>query len=141
MDPLSITASAVALGTLVQAIQVSMNSLIRDSKSYSQELKTLAAELQSLSLVLSSLKKYIEANLTLSLDSKHLKSALNACHPTLKSIKSKCEEIRRSASQSSVNKFMIGLFWSSTRTELQELRSSLESHKTTLILSLQLKSL
>lgn len=143
MDPLSITASAIALGTLVQATLVSLNSLARDYKAFSKELDTLGAELQSLSLVIKSLEKYIEGKSTLTapLDDKHLISALNACYPTLKAIKATCKEIRRSASQGSINKLKVGFFWSSTRTELQEMRSSLESHKSTLLLSLQLKSL
>ena len=58
MDPLSITTSAIALGTLVQATPVSLNSLTRDYKALSKELETLAAELQSLSLVINSLEKY-----------------------------------------------------------------------------------
>jgi Fungal N-terminal domain of STAND proteins len=143
MDPLSITASAIAVGSLVQTTLVSLNSLVRDYKAFSQELATLGSELQSLSLVISSLEKYVagKSTLTAPLDDKHLVSALNACRPTVKAIKAKCKELRRSASQGSINKLMVGLFWSSTRTELQELRSNLESHKTTLLLSLQLKSL
>ncbi len=97
MDALSITASAIALGSLVQATLVSLNSLIRDYKAFSQELATLGAEIQSLSLVINSLEKYVEGRLTLRapLDDPHLLSALNACRPTLKAIKSKCKEIRR----------------------------------------------
>jgi hypothetical protein len=143
MDPLSITASAIALGTLVQATFVSLNSLAQDYKAFSKELETLAAELQSLSLVINSLEKYVGGKSTPAApqDDKHLIRTLNTCYPTLKAIDAKCKDIRRSASQGSINKLMVGLFWSLTRTELQEVRSSLESNKTTLLLSLQLKSL
>jgi hypothetical protein len=143
MDPLSITTSAIALGSLVQTIFVSLKSLIRDYKAFSQEVATVGSELQSLSLAINSLEKYVvgTSTLTAPLDDKHLISASNGCHPALKAIKAKCKRIRRSASQGSNKKLIIGFLWSSTRTELQELRSNMESHKTTLLLSLRLKSM
>lgn len=143
MDPLSITTSAIALGSLVQTIFVSLKSLIRDYKAFSQEVATLGSELQSLSLAINSLEKYIvgTSTLTAPLDDKHLISTSNGCHPTLKAIKAKCKRIRRSASQGSNKKLIVGFLWPSTRTELQELRSNMESHKTTLLLSLRLKSM
>lgn len=143
MDPLSITTSAIALGSLVQTIFVSLKSLIRDYKAFSQEVATVGSELQSLSLAINSLEKYVVGTSTLKapLDDKHLISASNGCHPALKAIKAKCKRIRRSASQGSNKKLIIGFLWSSTRTELQELRSNMESHKTTLLLSLRLKSM
>jgi hypothetical protein len=112
MDPLSIATSAIALGSVVQTIFVSLKSLIRDYKAFSQELATLGSELQSLSLAINSLEKYVvgTSTLTAPLDDKHLISASNGCHPTLKAIKAKCKEIRRSASQGSNKKLKLGFF-------------------------------
>jgi hypothetical protein len=116
MDPLSIATSVVGLGKLVQATVICLKTLAQDYKGFSKEIQILGTELRSLSLVINSLEKYIEGDSTLAsilpgaVEDKHLISALNACHPTLKAIKAKCEQVRQSASQGSINKIVVGVF-------------------------------
>ena len=113
-DPLSLASSIVALAVFVQATATTLQTVIQDISSFQRELDGILIELQSLSL---------------------------ACKPTIAKIEEKVALIKASAGRSAVNRLRVGFFWSATKKDLQELRCQLEYHKTTLILSVQLKSL
>jgi Fungal N-terminal domain of STAND proteins len=146
-DPLSLASSIIALTVFVRTTANALQTLIQDIRSFPKELDGILKELQSLGLVLGCLEKSADSNPAFTelsptdLNSTRLLDVLAACKPTITKIQKKVYSIRTSVSQSSVNKLFVGFFWSATKKDLRELRRQLEYHKTTLLLSVQLKSL
>jgi hypothetical protein len=143
-EPISIIAGVIGLASTITQTSLAIQGLARDVRSFPDQITKIESELESLLLVTNCLKQMTEDGALegrTEHNSTHIKDVLGTCIPTLIEIQELAIRIRRSASNGSMGRLATGLFWVSTKREFQELRSSLESHKTTLLLAIQLKNL
>lgn len=142
-EPISIVASAIGLASTIRQTALAVHSLAQDVRTFQDQIAKIESELESLLLVINRLKEMTEDGAFDGIDhnSTHVKDVLTSCAPTLVEIQELALRVRGSASKSRVHRLTTGLFWASTKRGFQELRSSLDSHKTTLLLALQMRNM
>ncbi|PMD25418.1 hypothetical protein NA56DRAFT_642428 [Hyaloscypha hepaticicola] len=142
-EPISIVASAIGLASTIRQTALAVHSLAQDVRTFQDQIAKIESELESLLLVINRLKEMTEDGAFDGIDhnSTHVKDVLTSCAPTLVEIQELALRVRGSASKSRVHRLTTGLFWASTKRGFQELRSSLDSHKTTLLLALQMRNI
>jgi hypothetical protein len=150
MDPLSVTASVVALLTLAVQVGAVIAASIKDDKKATKELIQIGQEVQSLRSVLCRLKIILEEErLSNALGwqsgaftAADIEPALGACLATMREIQVKTNGIKSLIQGGgSFDKVRYQYKWSSVRKDLQDLRARLEYSKTSILMSLQLRSL
>ncbi|KAK6844044.1 hypothetical protein PG987_004904 [Apiospora arundinis] len=133
-DPLSITASVLAVGGFALKSSIALHRIIRGLHSQDRDARALKAEISDLTGVLSSLLDTISANP--SLDFEYLKRPLqrcgNACEEYGK-IVARCTKHSSTTSRSSVRDWVTQKY---LQGDINDFRAMLAAHKSTINIAL-----
>jgi len=148
MDPLSVTASVIALLTLANSIVSVISVAIKDSKSAPSELLRIDQEINSLGSVLRHLQVLLkeenaasEGTQSAASSSADLAATLKACGAIMGEIHRKATYIKALMAGAPFDKIMGQFSWPSTKKDLQELQTRLQYNKSSILMCLQLRSL
>ncbi|KAH8595363.1 hypothetical protein B0O99DRAFT_686785 [Bisporella sp. PMI_857] len=147
MDPLSVTASVVALLSLTVKVGTVLTTTIQDAKNAPKELTQISQEVKALRAVLHRLRIILEEDqlsnvLRVQPTAPDMGFALTACKATMRDIREKTTRVKSlMEGGSSFDKLISQYSWVTVRKELQDLRVQLEYSKTSILMSLQLQSL
>jgi Fungal N-terminal domain of STAND proteins len=129
MDPLSISASVVALFTITAQLISAVETITDSVKTQPAVLRSVIQELTALHLILDKLKSL--SNLLV----------LDGCMETYESIGEEMKEIQSSLDRGSIRKLFTQMSFLSKLKKLDPLRDQLEKFKATLSLALHVRNM
>jgi hypothetical protein len=143
MDPLSALSGAITIAAFANQLASSLVALKSSFTSAPAELDMIRKELLSLEKILHYLERLIssEGSQSTKQENDDLAEVLQRCKAMLDRIQDKVSSVRSLMSRNSLERIMQGLTWASTRHDLRELLGQLESNKTAILMSLQLRNL
>lgn len=138
MDPLSIAAACVGLASTITATLLSISTFVREARHAAQDMDAVSRELLLLKAVLETLARDIASPRRGTYPSS-LAAQIPDILANCKDVIARLDKALNKYSGSSV---MGGVKWSSTgKQDVGQLRSSLESYKSVLSLTLELSAL
>lgn len=147
MDPLSVTASIVALLSLTVKVGKMLTTSIKEGKNAPKELNEISQEVKALRAVLVRLRVILEEGKLSNIDGVQSMAldmglALRACQATMREIEEKSFRVKSLTDRGlSFDKLVSQCSWVIVRKEFQDLRVKLEYSKTSILMALQLQSL
>jgi hypothetical protein len=141
MDPLSISASVVALFTITAQLISAVETITDSVKTQPAVLRSVIQELTALHLILDKLKSLSNSNPGTSQEDKALLLVLDGCMETYESIGEEMKEIQSSLDRGSIRKLFTQMSFLSKLKKLDPLRDQLEKFKATLSLALHVRNM
>jgi hypothetical protein len=155
MDPLSLSASIIAVLTLTAQAGSAVRTLLQNLEDAPRELCEINNEIISLSWILKRLEILVKeeqlkhaSGPILPLDHVNItdtvtdiETSLSTCSVVMKEIKKKIDWILKTQKGGPFDRIKIPFAWPTERKNLEDLRSRLERSKTTILLSLQIRTL
>jgi hypothetical protein len=139
MDPVSVSASIIAILASATKISIVIYDIVRQVKNTPPELAAVRHEIESLSPVLEHLKAAVDTNNAEAEDgtkTRDTKLALASCMSVMMEVESKVNFLHDRLLRGRFNKWKHFLSWSSEKQELRDLQSRLLHSKNTLLLSI-----
>jgi hypothetical protein len=155
MDPLSLSASIIAVLTLTAQVGSAVRTLLQHLEDAPRELSEINNEIISLSWILKRLEILVKeeqlkhpSGPILPVDHVNIndivtdmETSLSTCSGVMKEIKKKIDSILKTQKGGPFDRIKIPFAWPTERKNLEDLRSRLERSKTTILLSLQIRTL
>jgi len=140
MDPLSISASVVALFTITAQLINAVNAISNSVKTHQMVLRNISQELAALRLVLGKLKEFADSSGAKSPEDKALMLVLDGCLETYEAIGEDLRAIQTGLNKGSLRKMYVQMSFTSKVKKFEPLRQQLEKFKATLSLALHVRN-